>query len=116
MDAALGRIQRIQQEIEADEKEAEFVNEMELRQVRSGSAIFAPSLTVCVVSAIAAIIDKKQQEEHIAQDKDDDDDDVPLAKVAVKHLTRATLAEIALYISRTWGSVYLEPSHSQFAW
>jgi len=116
VDAALGRIQRIQQEIDADEKEAEFVNEMELRQVRNGSAIFAPSLPVMVVSAIAAIVDKKQQEKHNARDYDDDDDDVPLAKVSVMQLTIATLAEIALYISRTWGSVYLEPSHSQFEW
>jgi hypothetical protein len=111
--AGLDRIRRIQRELTADHKEAEFVNEMELRQIQNGAAVFAPSLTMMVISSIAAILEEKQRKCCDGEEEDD----LPLTKVAARiTMPSVTLVEIALYISRTWGSVYVEPSSVQTAW
>lgn len=86
---------------------------MELRQVQNGSAIFAPSLSMMVISAVAVISSLK-----LSKRCDEvDEDDLPLTAVATRLMDpTATLVEIAAYISRTWGAVSVEPSYVQMAW
>jgi hypothetical protein len=86
---------------------------MELRQVQNGLAVFAPSLSMMVISAVAAISSLKQTKccDEV------DEDDLPLTAIATRLKDpTATLVEIAAYISRTWGAVYVEPSYVQMAW
>jgi len=115
--AGRDRLKRIQNELDAEQREAEFVNEMELRQIRNGIAIFAPSITTMVISAVAALSEQNREKTALEAGSDDEEDDVPLTEVAAKmQLPVVTLADVAVYISQTWGSVYIEPSHVQYAW
>jgi hypothetical protein len=86
---------------------------MELRQVQNGFAVLAPSLSMMVISAVAAILSIKQPQFCDGVEEDE----LPLTEVATRlQDPTVSLVEIAVFISKTWGSVYVEPSYVQSAW
>jgi hypothetical protein len=66
-----------------------------------------------VISAVAAILSIKQPQFCDCVEEDE----LPLTEVATRLKDpTVSLVEIAVFISKTWGSVYVEPSYVQSAW
>jgi hypothetical protein len=153
------RFVKLKEEQVKEEDEARFVAEMERIQLTTlRKAIFAPSLTVIILSSLASISDEfekmatiKTAEKTPSLVKEtppaplhvvdvDSDDDVPLMALgkrgallpgkereSKKQKTEETppcevgfnvlfLGKLLLHMSKTWGHVYREPSHKDYAW
>jgi hypothetical protein len=125
---------------EMEEAEARFVAKMERVQVQQKhKAIFAPNLATMVLSTIMELqkefpSDNSKSNNSDLED-DVDDEDLTLAgkrkqgsnlssspkkkKVKVKgveHLSFKYLVRMVQLIGNTWGHVYREPSHEDYAW
>ncbi len=134
------RIVRLKAATEMEEAEARFVARMEEVQVQQiRKAIFAPNLASMVLSSILEL----QREFPVSTDplidrfRDDLDDEIvpddefssgkrkqnsmnresKRAKVnGVRNINVKYLFRIVQHIGKTWGHVYREPSHEDYAW
>jgi hypothetical protein len=125
-------------EKESREKESRFVDLMEELQMKTfGQAVFSPSLTVMILSAVAELrhrfsdTDSRSPPNKPAPTKgqtesndDSDDEDVPLTMLVStmapaqppSKIRSEFLYELLLWISRRWGHVFREPSHADYSW
>jgi hypothetical protein len=133
------RFVKLKTAAELEEAEARFVARMEEIQVKQlRKAIFAPNLTTMVLSSIMDLQrefpDTGPSVESDSDDSDDEsfDDELLLSgkrkprrsnkeskksKVnQVKNINFKYLTRIVQHIGKTWGHVYREPSHEDYAW
>ena len=137
------RIVKLKNTSENESIEARFVSKMEEIQVKElRQAVFAPNLTVIVLSLIfelqrefSSSIDDEEEED---EDEDMDNDDVPLMCLGKrdsedqngrggKKRQKLTgeenpkfcmryLMRMLEYVSKTWGHCYREPDKDEYAW
>jgi hypothetical protein len=133
------RIVNLKRATEMEAAEARFVSRMERIQVRQcKQAVFAPSLSTMVLSAVIAlrqefpsssVEEDPSGKDQVSEDEDScGEEDLPLAALGKrKHVDRSNeeahlkialsyLSRLISYISKTWGHVYHEPCHSEYAW
>ena len=142
--AIVSALQERQSQAKRDQEdefqEAMYVDLMERTQVEKlKTAIFAPGLlSVAIISAVATLMEQRSSsqvvESNESDDDSDDDDDIPLTalsssskppakkqkvEVTAKNLypSFATVAEILLHISKTWGHLLKDyESNAEYAW
>jgi hypothetical protein len=137
------RIVKLKNTSENESIEARFVSKMEEVQVKElRQAVFAPNLTVIVLSLIFELqrefpisIDDEDDED---EDEDMDNDDVPLMCLGKRDsedqngrddkkrqkltgegnpkFSMRYLMRMLEYVSKTWGHCYREPDRDEYAW
>ena len=133
------RILKLKTSAEMEDMEARFVARMEEIQVKElKKAVFAPTLSAMVLSTIfelqrqfpiqhipEVIVDEDESDDEEELNDECDEENVPLMDLRKrkKQKTKADptispkyLISMLHYISKTWGAVYREPSHEEYAW
>jgi len=140
------RMVKLKNTNENESIEAHFVAKMEEIQCKElRQAVFAPNLTVIILSSIFELqrefpifVDKEKDDEDMDNNADEEDDDVPLMclgkrnsedqngrdeKKRPKHIREGSpkfcmryLMRMLDYVNKTWGHVYREPESEEYAW
>lgn len=140
------RIVKLKNAAEMEEAEARFVARMEEIQVKEcKKAIFAPTLTAMILSTVFELqrefpIHHLAPVEIIQESEEEEGEEQEVEEVALMALGKRKnssnaqkknkkqktpgghkislqyLMRMLQYISKTWGHVYREPSHEEYAW
>ena len=138
--AHVQRMRKQKEEIEADMLEAIFVNEMERIQISVlKKAVFAPRhVTILILSTIASLSENIKDSDALEtetpkdivnmkimskEEKDRSRHNIVMLpehkkinNIGVPNINSFSLAQIILHISITWGHVYKDLDHIEYAW
>merc|ERR1712238_281974 len=138
--AHVQRMRKQKEEIEADMLEAIFVNEMERIQISVlKKAVFAPRhVTILILSTIASLSENIKNSDALETEtpkdivnmkimsKEEKDrsrhnivmlpEQKKINNIGVPNINSFSLAQIILHISITWGHVYKDLDHIEYAW